>query len=87
MEAAAEEKSEYRDGKIVPMTGGSTDRNDITENLYAHLKFTLPQQPYKIFIADVRLWIPSCRCVGGSISSACETVCENSGGVLVVEGL
>ncbi|NJR62129.1 MAG: Uma2 family endonuclease [Cyanobacteria bacterium CRU_2_1] len=61
LEAAAEEKSEYRDGEIVPMTGGSTDHNDIAGNLYAHLKFALRQQPYKIFIGDVRLWIPACR--------------------------
>lgn len=61
MEAATEEKSEYRDGKIVPMTGGSTDHNDIARNLYAHLKFALRQKPYMIFIGDVRLWISACR--------------------------
>jgi Uma2 family endonuclease len=61
LEVAAESKSEYRDGAIVPMTGGSTDHNDIAGNLYAHLKFALRQQPHKIFIGDVRLWIPGCR--------------------------
>ncbi len=43
------------------MTGGSTDHNDIAGNLYAHLKFALRQQPYKVFIGDVRLWIPTWR--------------------------
>ena len=61
LEAEADYKSEYRDGEIVPMTGGSTDHNDIAGNLYAHLKFALRQQPYKVFIGDVRLWIPGCR--------------------------
>jgi Uma2 family endonuclease len=61
LEATAEEKSEYRDGEIVPMTGGSTDHNDIAGNLYAHLKLALRGQPYKVFMGDVRLWIPGCR--------------------------
>lgn len=61
LEATAEDKSEYRDGEIVPMPGGSTDHNEIAGNLYAHLKFALRQQPYKVFIGDVRLWIPTFR--------------------------
>ncbi|EKQ67315.1 hypothetical protein OsccyDRAFT_3572 [Leptolyngbyaceae cyanobacterium JSC-12] len=61
LETSAADKSEYRDGEIVPMTGGSTDHNDIAGNLYAHLKFALRQQPYKVFIRDVRLWIPTWR--------------------------
>ncbi len=61
LETEAEDKSEYRNGEIVPMAGGSTDHNDIAGNLYAHLKFALRQQPYKVFIGDVRLWIPTWR--------------------------
>ena len=61
LEQTAEAKSEYHDGEILPMTGGSTNHNDIAGNLYAHLKFALRQQPYKIFIGDVRLWIPTWR--------------------------
>ena len=61
LEQTAEAKSEYRDGEILPMTGGSTNHNDIAGNLYAHLKFALRQQPYKLFIGDVRLWIPTWR--------------------------
>ncbi|PPT07393.1 Protein of unknown function DUF820 [Geitlerinema sp. FC II] len=59
METVAETKNEYRNGEIVPMTGGSANHNDIAGNLYAHVKFALRQQPYKIFIGDVRLWISS----------------------------
>ena len=32
VEAAADYKSEYRDGEIVPMTGGSTNHNKIDLN-------------------------------------------------------
>jgi Uma2 family endonuclease len=58
LEAKAEYKSEYRDGEIVPMTGGTTNHNELAGNLYAHLKFGLRQQNYKIYMGDVRLWIP-----------------------------
>lgn len=58
LESAAETKSEYRDGKIVPMTGGSTNHNRLAGNFYAHLNFALRGQDYQVFIGDVRLWIP-----------------------------
>jgi Uma2 family endonuclease len=61
LEAKAEYKSEYRDGEIVPMTGGTTSHNEIAGNLYAHLKFALRQQNYRVYIGDVRLWIPRYR--------------------------
>ncbi len=31
LEEAAESKSEYRDGEIVPMTGGTTNHNEIPQ--------------------------------------------------------
>jgi len=58
LEEKAEYKSEYRNGKIVPMTGGTTNHNEIAGNLYANLKFALRQQNYRVYIGDVRLWIP-----------------------------
>jgi Uma2 family endonuclease len=58
LEAQADTKSEYRDGEIVPMTGGTTNHNELAGNLYAHLKFRLPRQTYKVYMGDVRLWIP-----------------------------
>jgi Uma2 family endonuclease len=61
LEEAAESKSEYRDGEIVPMTGGTTNHNEITGNFYAHLKFALRGQNYRVFMLDVRLWIPRYR--------------------------
>jgi Uma2 family endonuclease len=61
LEEKAEYKSEYRNGEIVPMTGGTTNHNEIAGNLYAHLKFALRQQNYRAYIGDVRLWIPRYR--------------------------
>lgn len=61
LEEAAEYKSEYIDGRIVPMAGGTTNHNDIAGNVYAHLKFALRGQNYKVFIGDVRLWVPRYR--------------------------
>lgn len=61
LEEAAEFKSEYRDGEIVPMTGGTTNHNKIVLNFAANLKFALRGQEYDIYIGDVRLWIPRYR--------------------------
>lgn len=61
LEEQAEYKSEYRDGEIIPMTGGTTNHNEISGNLYANLKFGLKKQNYRVYIADVRLWIPRYR--------------------------
>lgn len=61
LEETAEFKSEYRDGEIVPMTGGTTNHNKIAGNFYAHLNFALRGQDYDIYMSDVRLWIPSHR--------------------------
>jgi Uma2 family endonuclease len=61
VEAAADYKSEYRDGEIVTMTGGTTNHNKIALNFAANLKFALRGQAYDIYIGDVRLWIPRYR--------------------------
>ena len=61
LEENAEFRSEYRDGEIVPMTGGTTNHNKITLNLAASLKITLRGQKYDVYMSDVRLWIPRYR--------------------------
>ncbi|MEH1822939.1 MAG: Uma2 family endonuclease [Nostoc sp.] len=61
IEEKAEYKSEYRDGEIVPMTGGTTNHNKIAGNFYAYLKFGLRGKNYDVYIGDVRLWIPRYR--------------------------
>lgn len=61
LEEQAEFKSEYRDGEIVPMTGGTTNHNQIALNLAASIKIAIKGQNYRIYINDVRLWIPKYR--------------------------
>jgi len=61
LEETAEDKSEYIDGKIIPITGGSTNHNQIAGNLYIALTLALKKQNYRIFIGAVRLWVPKVR--------------------------
>ena len=61
LEETAAYKSEYRDGEIVPMTGGTTNHNEIALNIAANLKFSLKSKNYKVYMGDVRLWIPRYR--------------------------
>ena len=59
LEVAADIRNEYRDGEIVPMTGGTPNHNDIAGNLLVLLKAALRGKPYRVFISDQRLWIPN----------------------------
>lgn len=61
LEETAEFKHEYRDGDIIPMTGGTTNHNQIAGNAYFQLKLALRGQKYRLFIGDVRLWMPEHR--------------------------
>ncbi|MEG4168291.1 MULTISPECIES: Uma2 family endonuclease [unclassified Microcoleus] len=61
LEEAADYKSEYIDGEIFPMAGGSTNHNQIAGNFYAELNFAFKKQDYRVFMSDVRLWIPKKR--------------------------
>ncbi|WP_377478521.1 MAG: Uma2 family endonuclease [Microcoleus anatoxicus] len=61
LEESAIDKSEYHDGEIIPMTGGTTNHNSIIINLIANLKFGLRGKNYRLFTSDVRLWIPLTR--------------------------
>ena len=60
-EETAEDKSEYLDGEIIPMTGGFTNHNRLAGNVYIALNLALPEQEYDVFIGDVRLWVPKVR--------------------------
>ena len=59
IEVDAEFRSEYRNGAIVPMTGGTTDHNKIAGNFYAYLHFLLRKRAESSYSGDVRLWIPT----------------------------
>lgn len=58
LEVESETRSEYRNGEIIPITGGTLAHNEITATLIFLLKSALRQQPYSIFVTDQRLWIP-----------------------------
>jgi Uma2 family endonuclease len=61
LEESADYKSEYIDGKIIPMAGGSTNHNQIALNLSSEFNVAFKKQPYRVFMGDVRLWISSKR--------------------------
>ncbi|AFZ44523.1 protein of unknown function DUF820 [Halothece sp. PCC 7418] len=59
LEIQSEQRHEYLDGEIIPMTGGTPNHNEIASILNALLRVNLRGQPYSIFVADQRLWIPN----------------------------
>ncbi|AFZ42487.1 protein of unknown function DUF820 [Halothece sp. PCC 7418] len=61
LEETTEERSEYRDGEIIPMTGGTTNDNEISLNLASHFKFGLRKRNYRVYIGDIKVWIPRYR--------------------------
>ncbi len=61
LEEKAIDKSEYHDGEIIPMTGGTTNHNKLALNFCRKFPLTINNQDYEIFINDVRLWIPQIR--------------------------
>ncbi len=58
LETAAEYRSEYIDGQIFPMAGGSLNHNLISGNFHAKLNYAFGEKPYYVFMSDLRLWIP-----------------------------
>ncbi len=58
LEETAEYKSEYHDGEIIAMTGGTTNHNKIALNFCTNFKFLTKGKNYEIYINDVRLSIP-----------------------------
>ncbi|MGB5595510.1 MAG: Uma2 family endonuclease [Crocosphaera sp.] len=57
-EEKANFKSEYINGKIIPMAGGTVNHNQIAGNIYAELHYAFKKQDYRVYMGDVRLWIP-----------------------------
>lgn len=60
-EETSECRSEYHDGEIIPMTGGSINHNQIIINLVIALTLSLKEQNYRVYASDLRLWIPRYR--------------------------
>ena len=61
LEKTATYKNEYRDGEIIPMTGGTGNHNKITLAIAAILLYALRRRKYEVFMGDMRLWIPEFR--------------------------
>lgn len=57
-EVQSDIRNEYRNGAIIPMTGGTPAHNELISTLIFLLKSALRKQPYSIFVTDQRLWIP-----------------------------
>jgi Uma2 family endonuclease len=58
LEIVSEIRNEYRNGEIIPMTGGTPNHTEIAVNLLSVLKVALRGKPFRLFSADQRLWIP-----------------------------
>ena len=58
LETAAEFRSEYINGQIIPMAGGKPNHNKISLNLSSALNFALRTTAYDVFMSDLRLSIP-----------------------------
>ena len=58
-EINSQQRHEYINGEIIPMTGGTPNHNQISLNFSAALNFSLKSQSYRVFVADQRLWIPN----------------------------
>ncbi|MBP5977508.1 Uma2 family endonuclease [Brasilonema sp. CT11] len=61
LEEKMEGRSEYRDGEIVPMPGGTLKHSRISGNIFAFLKFLLRDTQFEPINSDLRLWIPEHR--------------------------
>lgn len=60
-EVQSETKNAYIDGEIVPMTGGTPNHNTLVVNLLSLFYASLQEYPYRVFVTDQRLWIPTKR--------------------------
>ena len=58
-EEQAQERSEYRNGEVVPMAGGTANHNRIAGEFYKRFPTEIASQAYEIFMSDMRLWIPA----------------------------
>ena len=57
LETAAEYRSEYLNGQIIPMAGGKPNHNQLAINLTSAINYNIRKKPYRVFISDMRLSI------------------------------
>lgn len=60
-EDLAEFRSEYWNGKIVAMSGGTPKHNQIGRNLALRLGIQLDRSPCKLFLTETRVRVPECN--------------------------
>jgi Uma2 family endonuclease len=58
LERQAEIKSEYIDGEMVAMSGGTSEHSLVTANLMGELRQQLKQRPCRVYSGDLRVRIP-----------------------------
>jgi len=58
LEIVDSSRNEYYKGEIIPMTGRTPTHNELIRAFTVILSLQLHRQPYQIFLADQRLWIP-----------------------------
>jgi Uma2 family endonuclease len=58
-EEVAEFKSEYRNGEVIPMPGGTKNHHRLGRNFCSDFNNTFENGPYEAFMTDMRLWIPA----------------------------
>lgn len=61
LEDAAEFRSEYINGQIIPMAGGSINHNRLAGNMYSALNIRFADNGFEPFIGDVKVWLPEQR--------------------------
>lgn len=61
LEEKATYKSEFHNGKIMPVAGGTIAHNDISGNLYLYLRLAIKQKgmDYRLFNSVQKIYIPS----------------------------
>ena len=59
LERQAEAKSEYIQGEIFAMAGGSEDHNLIMTNILRELSGQLKGKPCRVYPSDMRVWVPA----------------------------
>lgn len=76
LERQAEIKSEYLNGQMVAMTGGTLRHNGIIANVVSELRTQLRDRPCRVFPNDLRVRIPSANVyVYPDVSVVCGEPC------------
>ncbi|WP_414754225.1 Uma2 family endonuclease [Anabaena sp. CCY 9910] len=61
LEEKAEGRNEYRDGEIVPITGGTLKHSRISGNILTYFTSVLRETQFEPINSNLRLWIPEYR--------------------------